>query len=371
MGIETSGDPAPVLTHHDIYDAALDEALFNSLPGRLAAEIDAPSALFFWLHPGSFQEIAAGTQPESNPYYDEVMQQDPWMAQVSDDKIGAGAFRLTRYVAPEAFEAGVMYNEFIVKNRLDRYWCMGLVQATRDGQVVTAFHKGKRAGDFTDEELGRINRHARDLGRLHAVRRELLRNSIHAMAAADRSLLNEVPMYELDHEGRLLRMNGLAETLLHLHPLLLLRFNRHLAVAGAPMQAFRRAVAAATDASESRAGALDLPPGRARDGRLLPDLRLNLLPRSEGGRRVLVFVTSETPAMLQGLFAAPAEQIRLTPREREVLAGLIRGRRRDQLAYDLDVAVPTVDLHSASIRRKLGARTLPQAIALALKLGVA
>lgn len=358
------------LTHHDIYEAALDDDLFSDLPARLARDIDVPSALFFWLHPGEVKEISAGTQPETHRYYDEFVDNDPWMAPVERAKSRAGAFRLTDYVSSQEFEKSAMYNEFIVENRLERYWCLGLVQNTRDGQVITAFHKAKNAGDFSDDELGYIDRHADDLGRLHTIRRELLRNRIDEVVAADRSLLNQVPVFELDHEGRIQSMNGLADTLFRLHPSLIIRFDRTLTLRGGEAQAFDRVVALATSPDNARAGMMSLPRARASDGRIIPAFRLNFLPRSIDGRRVLVFLTAENETRLQDLLNCPEEKIRLTPRERDVLHGLIRGRRRDQLALDLGVAVPTVDLHSTNLRRKLGARTVAEAVAIAIKEGL-
>lgn len=360
----------PTLSHHDIYDAALDQSLFEALPGKLAREMDVPSAMFFWLHPGDIQEITAGTQPEAHSDYDDFLDDDPWMAQVTEDKIGKGAFRLTRYVSPDDFQKSAMYNDYIVKNRLDRFWCAGMLQKTRDGVVATAFHKGRTAGDFSDTEMRYVNRHASDLGRLHAIRRELLRTGIREIAAPDRSLRDEVPTFELDHEGRLIRINGLAETLLSLHPRLIVKYDRTLAIAGPGAQQLQRQVATATGQQASAAGAVDLPGLRAVDGRLLPALKLNLLPRHEGGRRVLVIVTTEEPSGLRDCIASPEDSVTLTPRERDVLDGLAQGYRRDQLAHALGLALPTVDLHGASLRRKLGARTIPEAIAIAFRLGL-
>lgn len=357
------------LSHHDIYDAALDDTLFDILPQRLAREMNVPSAIFFWLHPGNMQEISAGTQPEANADYIEILDQDPWMAEVKDERANSGAFRLTDHVSAEAFEKSVMYNEITLKHRLDRFWCLGMIQDTRDGRVVTAFHKGKQAGDFSDSELGFVNRHTRDLGRLHSIRRELIRNNIREIAAADRILQGEMPIFDLDHEGRLLRMNGMAETLLLLHPLLILQRNRILAIGGPKKQAFNAAVGNATVAAHSHASWLDLPPMRAQDGRILPNLRLNLLPQTTNGRRALVIVTTEDAAELRSDFYSPQEKISLTQRERDILTGLVKGLRRDQLAHDLGITVPTVDLHSGNLRRKLGARTMLEAVAIAFKAG--
>ena len=358
------------LSHHDIYDAALDDELFTMLPSMLAQEIDVPSALFIWLHPGDYREITAGTQADANLDYNVFEGPDPWLAHGTPDKVGTGAFRLTNFVSPQELERSEMYHEFIVKNRLDRYWCVGMMQSTRDGHVATALHKGKTAGDFTDHELRTINRHGDDLGRLHRIRRELHRVSVRQIAAAGHGALDDAPVLELDHEGRLLRMNALAETLVEMHPLLVLNYRRELRTRGATQHVFRRALAEATDNVKSAAGMLDLPQARAGDGRIIPRLRLNLLPRTEGGRRVLVIVTTEESSGLRDLVEAPSEKIRLTPRERDVLHGLVRGRRRDQLAHDLDIAIATVDLHSANLRRKLGARTIAEAVAVALRLGL-
>ncbi|QPM90063.1 LuxR C-terminal-related transcriptional regulator [Pseudooceanicola algae] len=358
------------LSHHEIYDAALDDDLFQLLPLRMAGEMQVPSAMFFWIHPGDVQEVSAGTQPEANSHYEEFLRQDLWMAEVKDERMGIGAFRLTDYVSPKVFEKSAMYNDYIVENRLERYWCLGMVQGTRDGMVVSAFHKGKSAGDFSDAQLKYVNRHARDLGRLHAIRRELVRNNIRAIADADRTLADDVPIFELDHDCRLLRVNGMGEKLLMLHPLLRLQSDGVLSIGGPVLKAFRQSVGRATREKECTAGCLDLAQQRAADGRILPGLRLNFLPRYEGGRRVLVIVTTREEVGLRASFETPEDQIRLTRRECDILNGLIRGRRRDQLAHDLGVSVPTVDFHSNSLRRKMGARTLPEVIAIAFRLGL-
>jgi DNA-binding CsgD family transcriptional regulator len=57
----------------------------------------------------------------------------------------------------------------------------------------------------------------------------------------------------------------------------------------------------------------------------------------------------------------------LTARERDVLAALASGAIRKQIAFDLDIAVPTVDMHIAAIKRKLNAATLPEAVARACR----
>ncbi|WP_245689552.1 helix-turn-helix transcriptional regulator [Roseospirillum parvum] len=64
------------------------------------------------------------------------------------------------------------------------------------------------------------------------------------------------------------------------------------------------------------------------------------------------------------------DEIRLSPREREVLLWLSKGLRTDQIAYKLGIARVTVDLHFANGRRKLKAATREQALAKALALNL-
>lgn len=62
----------------------------------------------------------------------------------------------------------------------------------------------------------------------------------------------------------------------------------------------------------------------------------------------------------------PSAVTTLTAREREVLTRAAGGEIAEQIALALNVSLPTVRMHLNNCRRKLGARTLPQAVAIAL-----
>lgn len=86
-------------------------------------------------------------------------------------------------------------------------------------------------------------------------------------------------------------------------------------------------------------------------------MTFHILPRPGLGATVVAFFIGREPA-------TPA--LTLTPREMDILFLLAKGLRRDRMAYQLDISVATVDFHSASLRKKLDARTSTEAVAKAL-----
>jgi len=56
----------------------------------------------------------------------------------------------------------------------------------------------------------------------------------------------------------------------------------------------------------------------------------------------------------------------LTEREREVVAGLIRGLTNKQIGLELGISHRTVEIHRARVMRKLGAPTLAALLAFVL-----
>jgi two-component system response regulator FixJ len=70
---------------------------------------------------------------------------------------------------------------------------------------------------------------------------------------------------------------------------------------------------------------------------------------------------------------AEEAQIRLqalTPRERDVLEGLVRGHPNKTIAYDLDISPRTVEIHRANLMSKLGVASLSEALRIAFAAGL-
>jgi two-component system response regulator FixJ len=68
--------------------------------------------------------------------------------------------------------------------------------------------------------------------------------------------------------------------------------------------------------------------------------------------------------------AAAAKLDLLSPREREVLEGLLAGLPNKSIAYDLAISPRTVEIHRARVMDKMGARSLSELIQLALAAGM-
>ena len=67
---------------------------------------------------------------------------------------------------------------------------------------------------------------------------------------------------------------------------------------------------------------------------------------------------------------ASARLALLTPREREVLQGLLAGLPNKSIAYDLTISPRTVEIYRARVMDKMGARSLSELVRLSLAAGL-
>ncbi|RFB76477.1 response regulator FixJ [Methylovirgula sp. 4M-Z18] len=61
----------------------------------------------------------------------------------------------------------------------------------------------------------------------------------------------------------------------------------------------------------------------------------------------------------------------LSPREREVLQGLVAGHPNKTIAYDLNISARTVEVYRANVMNKMGARSLSELVRMALATNIA
>ncbi|MET4897414.1 response regulator [Sphingomonadaceae bacterium jetA1] len=60
----------------------------------------------------------------------------------------------------------------------------------------------------------------------------------------------------------------------------------------------------------------------------------------------------------------------LTPRERDVFLGMVRGHPNKTIAYDLGISPRTIEVHRANVMSKLGAHSLSDALRIAFAAGL-
>ncbi len=97
-----------------------------------------------------------------------------------------------------------------------------------------------------------------------------------------------------------------------------------------------------------------------------PVLKADLFAAIEEGLRIDVQLRHQTS--LQD--AVLGKLSTLTPREREVLVGVVSGRLNKQIAADLGTGVKTIKVHRARVMQKMGARSLAQLVRLAVSVGI-
>ncbi|MBL8583622.1 MAG: response regulator transcription factor FixJ [Rhizobiaceae bacterium] len=86
---------------------------------------------------------------------------------------------------------------------------------------------------------------------------------------------------------------------------------------------------------------------------------------------VLIEAVRQAATRLKAPSDADADAInariaQLSPREREVLTGVVAGLPNKTIAYDLDISPRTVEVHRANVMAKMEAKSLPELVRMAL-----
>jgi DNA-binding CsgD family transcriptional regulator len=165
--------------------------------------------------------------------------------------------------------------------------------------------------------------------------------------------VDDLAYFDLDVERQIISRNGVATQFLNMNP-------QYVRTDGAeffhvnPAQSFADALRAACDRFHP-VSTVFIPYEEAKPS----VLQVNVLPFFPGLARIVLFWMRANIETLD--ISAPE----LSVRERAVLNLFAAGLRRDRIAHKLNRSLPTVDMHSHNLRRKLGARTTPEAVAIA------
>jgi two-component system, LuxR family, response regulator FixJ len=105
---------------------------------------------------------------------------------------------------------------------------------------------------------------------------------------------------------------------------------------------------------------------RAAPGNMRPSWRRDRLPchRPHSGSIEVAFARENQYNCAHDIADAIRQIATLSPREREVLDGLLAGRPNKLIAYDIGISVRTVEVHRARMMERLGVRQLTEVIRL-------
>ena len=167
---------------------------------------------------------------------------------------------------------------------------------------------------------------------------------------------SDLAYFDLDINGRIVSKNIVGIRFLQVNPQYV-TYNGTEVFTVTPMQPFLQALKSACDRFHPVSTVLS--PVNDTDDQIL---QINILPLRAGVARVVLFCSNA---------GAGAEEVtypKLTTRERAVLELAASGMRRDRIAHKLNISLPTVDMHSRNLRRKLSVMTTVEAVAVAMKM---
>ncbi|MBU2888878.1 helix-turn-helix transcriptional regulator [Celeribacter halophilus] len=169
----------------------------------------------------------------------------------------------------------------------------------------------------------------------------------------------DLAYFDLDAEARILSRNAVAQQFLNANPhyVTYITYNGAEVFTVTPIQPFLQALKSACDRFDPVSTVLS-PINNTED----PLLQINVLPLCAGVARIVLFWSSPE------IGAEEVTYPKLTARERAVLELAASGLRRDRIAHRLNISLPTVDMHSRNLRRKLSVMTTVEAVAVAIRM---
>lgn len=91
----------------------------------------------------------------------------------------------------------------------------------------------------------------------------------------------------------------------------------------------------------------------------------------EGGAPMTPSVARRVLRMMEAKPVAKADEFRLTEREQEILSFLVKGHTYKRIAHELNVSYATVNKHVSNVYVKLRVHSVNEAVALAIRKGLA
>ncbi|HET7816382.1 MAG TPA: LuxR C-terminal-related transcriptional regulator [Sphingomicrobium sp.] len=342
-----------------IYEAALDDELFEKLPSILAGTVGARSCVLHWRSeigaPEIFSHSGYFPDAEMLNYATNFATHDVWTDAGMRQGFANRAWRTTDLVAANDYERSIFYNEWIRAMGDDTFYCCGSVMQTVHGQGIIGLHRGKTQADFSSGELGKLERHVDHLRRMFAIRGRIAgvtqrRDLLEAIFASGREAA-----LVLNGDGRVLTANAAGDALLRAGRFVRIRNGQVQAAVEGDWQAYERALAAASDVREPRASDCLL---RSKDGgAVVISLMPVSAPRPRSRPTVLLTIAERRKALPRELVGRRLQSLYgLSAAETDIALRLADGQTAKQIGDARRSATGTVRVQVKHVLLKMDAK---------------
>jgi DNA-binding CsgD family transcriptional regulator len=345
------------LTSDQIYEAALDDQLFEELPSIVAESLGARSCVLHWRHHNGASEISthSGYFPDSEManYASNFAGHDIWTEAGMRQEFVNRAWNTTDIVPTGDYERSIFYNEWIRAMGDDTFYCCGSVMQTVHGHGIIGLHRGKTQRNFSQSGLRQLNHHVNHLRRMFAIRGRI------AHSEERRDVLNDIfeadrqPALMLSTAGRLVMANAAGDASLRAGRFLRLRHGQVRPAADADVQGYEFALAAASRSSDRQASDCLI---RSRDG---DSIIASFVPLTGSSSKAAVLLTLDEPrkrlpreAVTRHLQTAYA----LSAAEADIAVRLAEGQTIREISDQRCSAIATVRTQVKQILFKMDAK---------------
>ena len=334
----------------DIYEALIDDDLFEALPGMIADALDARSVLLHWHHGDGSADILSHsgyfTGEQLQLYATQFAPLDPWARATAGLQPDGTALNLEEIVSPEEYERSAFYNEYIRPMGDDTYRCMGLRSDTRWGSGMIAVQRGRGQDSFSPEEVGQLQLYGPHLRRLLVLRGRmaaLVRKATTATAVLD-AMRDAAIVVTAD--ALVVAANGAGERLLAGRSGL--RIRAGAVSAGVRDQALRQLILSACSAQPEGGSVLI-------DREDWPPLVVAVSPlRDAGGARQALLLVHEAAPPKGALETTLQKHFGLTRSEAGIACRLADGLSAAEIAQERRVSLGTIRGQMKPMFLKLG-----------------
>ena len=181
------------IRNENIYEAIWDDGAFHNLPNIFSSAVDGRSSVINWVHStGEFINFTYNYFSDSfmQSYINDYIYIDPWNIDARKDERKNKVYDVTSYVSPSHWERSDIYNQLVLSNGDDTFYCVGGPLYSEWGIGIFGVNRGKGAGAFGADAAKALESGAEALRRVLMVRGEIATHQHQAGLA--RSMLDIV-----------------------------------------------------------------------------------------------------------------------------------------------------------------------------------